>query len=68
MRPGCADDDVRAPLEPLELGAVGDATVDREGSHAAMRAQLVELCGHLIGELPGRQQHDCLGLGELDVD
>src|SRR6056297_1810364 len=63
-----ADDDVRALLEPLELGPVGDAAVDRQHAHAAMATELLELDGDLIRELAGREQDDRLRLVEVGVD
>ncbi len=62
------DDDMRALLETLELRAVGDTAVDRQGVDAAVLAELVELLGDLVGELAGREQDDGLGLREAGVD
>ena len=50
---GCADDDVDAGLEGLDLRLVGAAAVDGEDAGAAGLAGVPDLVGHLHGQLAG---------------
>ena len=59
--PGRADDDVRAGLEGIQLGAVAHAAVHGGHAHAGGAAQQLGFAGHLQGQLARGHQHQRLG-------
>ena len=63
-RPGRADDDLHAALQPAELRAVALAAVDRQHVEARqVRGVALERLGDLDRELARRRQHQRLRLG-----
>ena len=63
-----ADDDVHTFFERRELAGVGHTAVDREHSDTAVLAEHGELFRDLVGQLAGRQQHDCLDVRRRRID
>ena len=57
---GGADDDIRASLECFNLGFKRDTTVDVNDARRQVRGGYPEVFGHLLGELAGRQNDECL--------
>ena len=58
--PGGADDNIHASLECFNLGFKCDATVDVNDARRQVRGGCPEVLGHLLGELAGRQNDECL--------
>jgi hypothetical protein len=69
---GCADHDLGALPQPLELALIRLPAVDRQGADAAFeQGQLVDLLGDLHGQFAGRAQDQhldgvLLRVGHLD--
>ena len=58
--PGGTDDDIRASLECLNLWFKSNAAVDVNDARRQVRGCRPEIFGHLLGELAGRQNDECL--------
>ena len=58
--PGGTDDDIRSSLECLNLWFKSNAAVDVNDARRQVRGCRPEVLGHLLGELAGRQNDECL--------
>ena len=61
--PRAADNDFRPLSERLDLGAVGDAAVNRDGPDAGSVREGSDLFVDLYGKLPGRSEDERAGPG-----
>ncbi len=63
--PRGADDDVRAVLQRADLRTEGHAAAEGKDLDVVRGAgQAAQLLGHLIGQLAGRTEHQCLATEE----
>ena len=66
--PRCAHDHVAAPLERFEVAVDGLAAHQPDGREAVVVAEVRDDLGHLVAQLPCRDQHEALDLVPAGVD